>query len=51
VYDSFLSLYNLVVLRLRKQSSPDAIIPFTMKVEYIEELIDRIVNPYTKDSL
>ena len=42
VYDSFQSLYNLVTHRLKKQGTPDNINEFSMEIEYIEELIDRI---------
>jgi len=47
VYESFGSLYNLVVRRLQVQGTPEDIQGFTNDVEYIEELITRIKNPYT----
>lgn len=51
IYEDFVALYNLVVKRLHIQNSSEDIEPFTGDVEYIEELITRIVNPYTKLNL
>ena len=36
---------------MKKQGTPDNINEFSMEVEYIEELVERILNPYTKESL
>jgi len=46
-YQNFVSLYKLVVNRLKIQKSQEPIDQFKGEVEYIEELITRIHNPYT----
>jgi hypothetical protein len=51
LYEDLHSLYTLVVKRLGIQGSDEAIEEFSTDVEYIEELITRIANPYTKQSL
>lgn len=56
-YQAFTDLYDLVVARLNKQvaaadAPPQAAIEkFDGEVEYIEELITRITNPYTREVL
>lgn len=50
-YENFLKLYQLTKHRLEKQGSTEKIEDFTGEVEYIEELITRIQNPYTLESL
>ena len=49
--ENFNMLYQLVVHRLQRQGSNEAIEAFTGEVEYIEELITRVQNPYTQESL
>lgn len=46
-----MALYALVVKRLKKQRSAEPILPFTVDVEYIEELITRVANPLTRQDL
>jgi hypothetical protein len=50
-YDNFVQVYNMVVQRLQVQGTPDNIKAFEVDVEYIEELITRVQNPYTQESL
>ena len=50
-FENFKMLYQLVVDRLAKQGSNEQIEPFTGEVEYIEELITHVVNPYVQQNL
>jgi len=50
-YDNLVQLYNLVVRRLQLQGDTEPIEEFVTDVEYIEELITRIRNPMTQESL
>lgn len=50
-HENFSMLYQLTVHRLERQGSTEPVEAFTGEVEYIEELITRIQNPYTQESL
>jgi ASC-1-like (ASCH) protein len=51
MYDNLVQLYNLVVRRLQLQGDTEPIEEFETDIEYIEELITRIRNPMTQESL
>ena len=50
-FENFRMLYQLTENRLQRQGSTEPIEAFTGEVEYIEDLITRIQNPYTQQSL
>lgn len=50
-YKDFKALYELVVRRLKKQGYPDPIQGFLLNVEYIEFLIEKIINPVIQKTL
>jgi hypothetical protein len=50
-FENFRMLYQLTANRLQRQGSTEPIEAFTGEVEYIEDLITRIQNPYTQQSL